>query len=171
MEVRSKVVKIGRPKGFINTPDCLKIKNPNGRINNVDGPQYKKLLEDGYKPSNDGILLIPDENYKYTAPRKRGRPPGSKNKIQKDKIKFTNEKVQNPITQRLIKTSGVTFKNIAKKYYYNPEENKFNKNKFKIRESKSAVKGFTKQYTIYGVEGNDAVSFIRKVKPLVLSQL
>jgi len=169
MKVRSKVAKVGRPKGSIQVPGCLKIKNPNGRIINVDGPQYKTLLENGYKPSDDGIRLISDENYKYTAPRKKGRPPGSKNEIQK--IPFIHEKVQNPITNRLIKTSGVTFKNIAKKYYYNPEENKFNKNKFKIRESKSAVKGFTKQYTIYGVEGNDAVSFIRKVKPLVLSQL
>jgi len=117
----------------IKVPGCLKIKNPNGRIINVNGPQYKKLLENGYKPSDDGIRLISDENYKYTAPRKKGRPPGSKNEIQK--IPFIHEKVQNPITNRLIKTSGVTFKNISKKYNYNPQENKFKK-KFEIRERK-----------------------------------
>jgi len=39
MEVRSKVVKVGRPKGSIKVPGGLKIKNPNGSIISVDGPQ------------------------------------------------------------------------------------------------------------------------------------
>jgi len=127
MEVRSIVFKIGRPNGSINAPGWLKIKNPNWKIISVDGPQYKKLLENGYKPSYDGIIRLIADDYEYTAPRKRCRPPGSKNKTQKVKlfkksvgippgsknkiqeIQFTNEKVQNPTTKRLIITDGVTF--------------------------------------------------------------
>ena len=42
----------------------------------------------------------------------------------------------------------------------------FNKlKKFEIRESKSAIKGFAKQYTIDGMEGIDAVSFLNSVQP------
>src|SRR5271157_5394427 len=43
--------------------------------------------------------------------------------------------------------------------------------KFQIRESKSAIKGFAKQYTIDGMEGIDAVSFLNSVRPQVLSQI
>jgi len=60
---------------------------------------------------------------------------------------------------------NVTFKRLFKKYYYNPEENKFNKNKFEIRESKSAIRRVKNLYIINGVKGIDAVSFLSKVKP------
>jgi len=61
--------RLGTPKITIKVPGCLK--NPNGRIIRVDGPQYKKLLENGYKPSDDGLRLIPDDNYKYTEIQER----------------------------------------------------------------------------------------------------
>ena len=43
--------------------------------------------------------------------------------------------------------------------------------KFEIRESKSSIRGFAKQYTIDGMEGIDAVSFFSKVQPHVISLL
>src|SRR6266496_3160721 len=46
-----------------------------------------------------------------------------------------------------------------------------NKEKLGICESKSALKGFSQQYTIDGIEGIDAVSFISKVRPLVVGLL
>src|SRR5271157_1231131 len=46
-----------------------------------------------------------------------------------------------------------------------------NLKKFEIRESKSAIKGFAKQYTIDGMEGIDAVSFLNSVRPQVISQI
>jgi hypothetical protein len=46
---------------------------------------------------------------------------------------------------------------------------KFYKKKFEIRESKSAIRGFTKQYTIDGMEGIDAVSFLNSVQPQVIN--
>src|SRR5271156_816226 len=44
-----------------------------------------------------------------------------------------------------------------------------NKNKFEIRESKSAIKGFAKQYTINGMEGIDPESFLDSVQPKVIN--
>ena len=46
-----------------------------------------------------------------------------------------------------------------------------NLKKFEIRESKSAIKGFAKQYTIDGMEGIDALSFLNSVRPQVISQI
>src|SRR5271155_1309479 len=46
----------------------------------------------------------------------------------------------------------------------------FNKlKKFEIRESNAAIKVFTKQYTINGMEGIEAVSFLNSVRPQVIS--
>jgi len=39
---------------------------------------------------------------------------------------------------------------------------KIAKNRLEIRETNSAIKGFTKQYTIHGIEGVDAASFLRR---------
>jgi len=47
----------------------------------------------------------------------------------------------------------------------------FNKYKFVLRESKSAMNGFTKQYTADGRPGMDAVSFLKAVRPLVVDFL
>src|SRR5271155_330448 len=43
--------------------------------------------------------------------------------------------------------------------------------KFAIRESKSAIKGFAKQYTIDGMKGIDAVSFLNSVQPQVIGMI
>ena len=44
-------------------------------------------------------------------------------------------------------------------------------NRIKIQETNSALKGFTKQYTIEGHEGIDPESFLTKVKPQVIALL
>ena len=49
--------------------------------------------------------------------------------------------------------------------------NKINKNKFEIRETASAIKGFTKQHTIDGIDGIDAESFLNAVESRVVSLL
>ena len=43
--------------------------------------------------------------------------------------------------------------------------------KYEIEETKSALKGFTKQYTINGKDGVDAVSFLNSIQPQVLGVL
>lgn len=49
--------------------------------------------------------------------------------------------------------------------------NKLYKKKFEVRESKTALKGNTKQYTIDGTEGIDAVSFLNTIRPQVTNLL
>src|SRR6218665_800108 len=46
-----------------------------------------------------------------------------------------------------------------------------NKQKFEIHENKSAIRGFTKQFTIDGTHRIDAMSFLNIVKPLVTNLL
>src|SRR5688572_24293129 len=46
-----------------------------------------------------------------------------------------------------------------------------NKNKFEIRETAKAIKGFTKRYTIEGIPGIDITSFLEAVRPQVVSLL
>ena len=48
---------------------------------------------------------------------------------------------------------------------------KINKNKFEIRETAKAIKGFTKRYTIEGTHGIDSTSFLEAVRPQVVSLL
>ena len=48
---------------------------------------------------------------------------------------------------------------------------KIAKNRLEIQETKSAIKGFTKQYTIHGIEGVDAASFLAASRPQVVSLL
>src|SRR6218665_2939762 len=43
--------------------------------------------------------------------------------------------------------------------------------KFKIRKTASAIKGFTKQYTIDGTSGIDSLSFLNAVRPHVVNLL
>src|SRR5271163_2624874 len=116
MDVRSKISKVGRPPGKKDT-NRKRILNPNGRIIDVNGPQYKKLLRSGYDESEDRKTLVFNDSFiRKTIPR--GRP-----KI----IRVINphERVVNPDTKRLIKTDNVTFKTLSKKYYYNKEKNEF----------------------------------------------
>ena len=57
----------------------------------------------------------------------------------------------------------------ALKSHVNSIFEKFYKNKPKIRESKSAIKGFAKQYTVDGNVGTDAITFLNIVKSEVVN--
>jgi len=48
---------------------------------------------------------------------------------------------------------------------------KINEHQFVLKESKSAINGFTKQYTVDGRPGIDVVSFLNAVRPLVVDLL
>ena len=48
---------------------------------------------------------------------------------------------------------------------------KINKPKFEIRETASAIKGFTKRHTIEGTHGIDVTSFLNAVRPQVVGLL
>jgi len=48
---------------------------------------------------------------------------------------------------------------------------KANKHEFVHKESESAIKGFTKQYTVDGRSGFDAESFLSAVRPIVVDSL
>jgi len=45
---------------------------------------------------------------------------------------------------------------------------KRNQNEFEIRETKSSINGFTKQYAINGIDGVDAESFLAAARPQVV---
>src|SRR5882757_10936755 len=117
---------IGRPKGTVKDPNRLKIINSNGRQIDVDGVQYKKYIRQGYDVSVDKTRIVLSEN---VTPKilKPGRPKGCKNKVTKVKIQNIHEKVENSDTKRMIRTDNVTFKNLVKKYHYNPETNELYK--------------------------------------------
>jgi len=157
------VRKPGRPKGTKKDPNRLKILNPNGRKIDVGGIQYNRYLKKGYAESEDGTRLKLEEGLSAERIIKRGRPKKIKTAVN------NHVKVENPDTKRMIKTDGLTFKNLSKKYYYHPGKNEFYK--FDIRESKSSIKGFAKQYTISGKEGIDEKTFLSNVKPLVIRTL
>src|SRR6218665_36426 len=48
---------------------------------------------------------------------------------------------------------------------------KIAKNRLEIRETNSAIKGFTRQYTIHGIEKVDAASFLAASRPQVVNLL
>src|SRR5882757_5874525 len=126
MEVHNRKIKVGRPKSTVKDPNRLKIINPNGRKIDVGGVQYKKYIRQGYDVSADRTRIVLPEN---VTPKilKPGRPKGCKNKITEIKIQNIREKVENPDTKRMIRTDNVTFKNLVKKYHYNPETNELYK--------------------------------------------
>ena len=90
----------GRPKGLKKDPNRSKIRNPNGRLIDCNGPQYKNLLRNGYKENDEKTQLIICENFRKTT-------------------------VKNPDTSRMIKINGPTFKKINRKYFYNIDSNEF----------------------------------------------
>src|SRR5271163_338670 len=116
MVTNSKNKRCGRPPGKKDT-NRKRILNPNGRIIDVNGPQYNKLLRSGYDESEDGKTLVFNDSFiRKTIPR--GRP-------KKIRVINTHEKVVNPDTKRLIKIDNATFKQLSKKYHYNLNENVF----------------------------------------------
>src|SRR5258708_36234410 len=162
MESRSKCMKVGRPKGTVKDPNRLKIINPNGRKIDVNGVQYNKYIRQGYITSGTRLIL-PDNVIPNVL--KVGRPKGCKNKIRTDKVINIHEKVENPDTKRMIKTDNVTFKRLAKKYYYNPEKNEFykyvndpKKPDIKLDVTGEEVKKYEKRGYLFDKEKNIIIS-------------
>ena len=160
----NKIMKVvGRPKGTVKDPNRLKIINPNGRKIDVDGVQYKKYIRQGYDVSVDKTRIVLPEN---VTPKilKPGRPKGCKNKVTKVKIQNIHEKVENPDTKRMIRTDNVTFKNLVKKYHYNPETNELykyvshpKKPDVKLDVTGEDVKKFEKKGYIFDKEKNKII--------------
>ena len=67
----------GRPVGSTKESDRRTVKNPTGRQIDYGGPQYTKLIQNGYMLNVDGTQLISNPNFK-------------------------SDKVKNPETGRLI---------------------------------------------------------------------
>ena len=107
---------VGRPPGTTKDPNRRRVRDPWGWIIDFEGPQYNKLIKNGYKLNRAGTELIRNPN--FVAVERRGRP-----KKYPDVI-TTHEKVKNPDTKRFIKTNTLNFRKLAQKYGYDKSKNK-----------------------------------------------
>ena len=117
-----------------------------------------------------GSLLdspVPDIRVPILTPRKYVSPaiPELKTKVRSNinsfadwLISYVPPEVKKPVNERL-----ETLKSEIGNLF-----GIINTRKFKIRKTASAIKGFTKQYTIDGSSGIDAVSFLNAVRPQVV---
>ena len=94
--------------------------NQNGKKIDYDGPQCKNLLRTGYRVSEDESKLEYGEDFNGVRTHKKGRPK----KVLKKLDLIVVQKRQNPVTKKYIKNNGGTFKNLSKKYVYDPIKNK-----------------------------------------------
>ena len=76
-------------------------------------------------------------------------------------INYVAPREQKPVSERL-----ASLKSKVSSIF-----SKINKNKFEIRETATAIKEFTKQYTIEGIDGIDALSFLSAVESWVVSRV
>src|SRR5206468_1642273 len=111
------LIMVGRTPGTTKNPNRRRVRNPKGRLIDFEGPQYNKLIKNGYKLNRAGTKLIVNPN--FVAVERRGRP-----KKYPDVI-TTHEKVQNPDTKRFIKTNTLNFRKLAQKYGYDKSKNQF----------------------------------------------
>src|SRR5580704_1749591 len=102
----------GRPKGVTKDSNRPRIRNHNGRIIDINGPQYNKLIKNGYKHNFDNTQLIIDEGFigERFVKRSIGRPKKLNRPLP------SNEKVLNPKTFREILIGGQTFKQLLHEY-------------------------------------------------------
>ena len=98
----------GRPKGATKDSNRPRIRNHNGRIIDINGPQYNKLIKNGYKHNVDNTQLIIDGGFigERFVKRSIGRPKNL------NKLLPSNEKVLNPKTFREILIGGQTCKQL-----------------------------------------------------------
>src|SRR5579863_5567827 len=116
----------GRPVGSVKAKKRERVKNPNGRIIDKDGVQYKRLINNGYMLNDAGSQLIKNESFK-------------------------SQKVKNPDTGRM--TNLYTYKRIPKinsykrimshkfkqlsdKYFYDEKKNEFVSKVFDPKQNK-----------------------------------
>lgn len=145
----------GRPKGTTKDPNRLRILNHNNRLIDVNGPQYKRLMSNGYIPNEDNTRLIKDTEFIGEKFTKRNR--GS--------LTISNTKVENPITKRRILVNGSTFKHVLKLgYTYDEGNNSFAKylphpkhDDKKILKDGDIFKSFIKRGYIFDEESNSFI--------------
>ena len=111
-----RMTKRGRPSGTTKDQSRTRVLNPNGRYIDYGGPQYNKLINEGYTVNCYNQLL---KNPNATIiKRSRGRP----------KVIYpvaTRLTTTNPKTGRMIKTTSNTFKRLTKKYKFDINNNVF----------------------------------------------
>ena len=54
---------VGRPRGITKDPNRRKVMNINGRMIDYEGPQYTKLIHNGYKLNNAETKFIIDNRF------------------------------------------------------------------------------------------------------------
>ena len=134
----------GRPIGTTKNPNRRRIYNPNGRLIDFEGPQFNRLINTGYRVNTKGTKLVLDISYKTPA----------------IKVISNEDKIINPDSKRAILKTGVTFKNLAKKYNFDTKRNKFitrivdPKSETKIKLNSSKFKQRIKHGYIYKKEDN-----------------
>ena len=116
----------GRPKNTIKDSNRRKVRNPNGRIIDFEGPQYNKLIKSGYILNNDKLVKDPQ----FTNIENDVKQKQNKGRPKKYTVVATVDKVKNPDTGRMIKTNTYKFKQLTNKYLYDAVKNEFTKEVF-----------------------------------------
>src|SRR6218665_2436647 len=124
-------------------------------------------------PENDKHpILTPN---KYISPAKQSRLNKSIfNDLEKHKVRskvnsfadWSVNFIPKPEQKLAINQKLESLKSLVKSLFA-----KVRTKKFKIRKTASAIKGFTKQYTIDGTSGIDSLSFLNPVRPHVVNLL
>src|ERR1043165_3768180 len=126
---------------------------------------------DASSPDINVPTLVPT---KYTPPSKNWKSVFSdvlvetKNKVISKLNRFADWLINYvaPPEQKLVNERLASLKSKVSSIF-----SKINKNKFEIRETATAIKEFTKQYTIEGIDGIDALSFLSALESRVVSLL
>src|SRR6218665_3801731 len=140
----------------------------------IDNDEYNKInLLDTPVPDNDKHpILTPN---KYIPPAKQsGLNKSIFNDLEKHKVMSKTNSfpdwivsfIPTPDQKLAINQKLESLKSYVKSLFA-----KVRTKKFKIRKTASAIKGFTKQYTIDGTSGIDALSFLNAVRPHVVNLL
>jgi len=123
-------------------------------------PAHRPLLDDPV-PEISAPVLTPT---KYIAPSQKEVETGVMSTIKSYAdwlISYVPERIKKPISKAMealkAKVAGLF--------------GKVKEHKYVLYESESAIKGFTKRYTVDGRPGIDVVSFLTAVKPLVIDLL
>ena len=111
----------GRPMGTTKDPNRRRVRNNNGRLIDYGGLQYNRLIQSGYMLNTESNRLVADPNFTANSITRRpvGRPRGPARVVRNE------EKVKNPDTKRMINKTGVVFGQLANKYPFDENRNRF----------------------------------------------
>src|SRR6218665_2576602 len=141
----------------------------------MDNDEKKKKINllDTPVPENDKYPILTQN--KYIPPAKQSRSNKSIfNDLEKHKVRSKNNSFADWIVSFILKPEqklAINQKLESLKSYVKSLFAKVRTKKFKIRKTASAIKGFTKPYTIDGTSGIDALSFLNAVRPHVVNLL